>query len=198
MTTTIKTHPRLIHPSEILVEEYMVPLGITEEQLHSATLISQQTLSRFIRGLFPIDAFVALNLSKAFDTTPEFWLNLQQSYDLGLERQRKGKEIDQLVECLNPTVKQEYELAQSKPYTPKVFEITVKDPYILNCFQYNGDLDNVPEPFEREQVQAILDKCRLPSNEYRTVTEGDIIIMGVAGQVFAVSPTVFEETYKII
>lgn len=87
---------------------------------------------------------------------------------------------------------------QSKSYTPKVFEIILKTQYILNCFQYNGNLDNVPEPFEPEQVQAILDKCRLPSNQYRPVVEGDIIILGATGQVFAVSPTVFEETYKIV
>lgn len=176
----------------------MLPLGITKEQLSHTVDLPLNEVESVIKGTSGIGVHLALRLAKVFCTTPQFWLSLQQSYDLSKSIIEYGEIIEREVDCLNPAAKQEYELAQSKSYTPKVFEIVLKTQYILNCFQYNGNLDNVPQPFEREQVSAVLDKCRLPSNQFRQVIEGDIIIMGASGQVFAVSPTVFEQTYKIV
>jgi len=70
------------HPGEIIREDYLKPLSITINELASGVGISRKTLSKIINARGAITPDMALRLSRAFDTTPDFWLNLQKNYDL--------------------------------------------------------------------------------------------------------------------
>ena len=70
------------HPGEILSELYFEPLKLTVTAAAKKLLIARPNLSAIINGKAGISASMALKLSKAFDTTPQFWLNLQAGYDL--------------------------------------------------------------------------------------------------------------------
>ena len=70
------------HPGEILSELYFEPLKLTVTAAAEKLLIARPNLSAIINGKAGISASMALKLSKAFDTTPQFWLNLQAAHDL--------------------------------------------------------------------------------------------------------------------
>ncbi len=70
------------HPGEVLKEMYLEPLGLTVTNAAESLGITRKTLSELINGRSGISTSMALRLSKAFGTTPELWLNMQQNYDL--------------------------------------------------------------------------------------------------------------------
>lgn len=75
-----------IHPGEILLEEFLIPLGISQEQFakHLGGTWTQPKISAIINQKRGITEAIALDFSDAFGTTPEFWLILQNRYDLWL------------------------------------------------------------------------------------------------------------------
>ena len=70
------------HPGGILKRQYIEPLSLTISELANTLGISRKTLSKIVNEHGSITPDMALRLSKAFRTTPELWLNLQQNYDL--------------------------------------------------------------------------------------------------------------------
>ena len=72
------------HPGEILLEEFLLPLGISQEELakHLAGTWTQPKISAIINKKRSITEAIALDFADAFGTTPQFWLNLQLNYDL--------------------------------------------------------------------------------------------------------------------
>jgi addiction module HigA family antidote len=70
------------HPGGILKRQYMEPLSLTVSELAVLLGVSRKTLSKIINERGSITPDMALRLSKAFKTTPELWLNMQQNYDL--------------------------------------------------------------------------------------------------------------------
>jgi addiction module HigA family antidote len=70
------------HPGKIVKEDYLVPLSITIKDMAEILGVSRKTLSKIINERGAITPDMALRLSRAFDTTPDFWLNLQKNYDL--------------------------------------------------------------------------------------------------------------------
>ena len=73
---------RPTHPGNIIKEDYLLPLSITIKDMAENLGISRKTLSKIINERGAITPDMALRLSRAFDTTPDFWLNLQQNHDL--------------------------------------------------------------------------------------------------------------------
>jgi addiction module HigA family antidote len=73
---------RPTHPGNIIKEDYLLPLSITIKDMADTLGISRKTLSKIINERGAITPDMALRLSRAFDTTPDFWLNLQKNYDL--------------------------------------------------------------------------------------------------------------------
>lgn len=71
-----------VHPGKIVKEDYLLPLSITVKDMASNLGVSRKTLSKIINERGAITPEMALRLSRAFDTTPDLWLNLQQNYDL--------------------------------------------------------------------------------------------------------------------
>jgi len=75
-----------IPPGEILLEEFMKPLGLSQNRLARDLDVNVARVSEIVRGKRGITADTALRLAKYFGTTPELWLNLQSDYDLRLAR----------------------------------------------------------------------------------------------------------------
>ena len=73
------------HPGEILEELYIKPLNLNLQKLADRLLIARNTLFKIRAGIASVTPSIALSLAEAFDTTPQFWLNLQQNYDLWVE-----------------------------------------------------------------------------------------------------------------
>ncbi len=78
-----------IHPGEILIEEFLIPLKISAYRLSKDIGIPQTRISQIIKGNRRITADTALRLSSYFGNTPKFWLGLQDDYDIEEERQNK-------------------------------------------------------------------------------------------------------------
>ena len=73
---------RPTHPGKIIKEDYLIPLSITIKDMAENLGVSRKTLSKIINERGAITPDMALRLSRAFDTTPGFWLNLQKNFDL--------------------------------------------------------------------------------------------------------------------
>jgi addiction module HigA family antidote len=70
------------HPGRILTSHYLEPLFLTITELASILDVSRKTVSKIVNERGSVTSDMALRLSRAFDTTPELWLNLQRNYDL--------------------------------------------------------------------------------------------------------------------
>ena len=81
-TSTPKNNMRPIHPGEILREEYLTPLEMSANQLAQAIDVPTNRITEIVAERRAITADTALRLGKALRTTPQFWLNLQQAYEL--------------------------------------------------------------------------------------------------------------------
>lgn len=80
------------HPGEVLLEEYLVPLNITQVRLADHLGVSVQRVNELVRGKRGVTPETAWMLSQAFGTSPEFWLNLQAAYDLAKNRPAQSVE----------------------------------------------------------------------------------------------------------
>jgi addiction module HigA family antidote len=82
-----------ITPGEILLTEFLEPLGISQYRLAQATALPQTRISEIVRGKRAITTETALRLSKALGVDDRFWINLQTDYDLEVERARHADDI---------------------------------------------------------------------------------------------------------
>ena len=87
----------LIFPGTILFEEFMEPLGITAYKLSKEIKVQQTAIGQIIKGNRRITADIALRLSKYFGNSAQFWLNLQNFYDLELETEKKEYLIREII-----------------------------------------------------------------------------------------------------
>lgn len=94
MSATASLPP--IHPGEILVEEYLTPLEITQHRLAVAIGVPPRRINEIVHGKRRISADTALRLARYFSTSERFWLNLQSRYDLEVERDRLGPALDEI------------------------------------------------------------------------------------------------------
>ena len=86
-----------IHPGEILDEEYLKPLGLSQYRLAKDLSVSPRRINEIVHGTRAITANTALRLSRYFATTETFWLNLQMRYELEVEKERLGKRLEREV-----------------------------------------------------------------------------------------------------
>jgi addiction module HigA family antidote len=82
-----RAHPP-IHPGEILEEEFLKPLGLSQYRIAKDISVPPRRVNEIVHGLRGISADTALRLARYFGTTEEFWMNLQARYDLEVERER--------------------------------------------------------------------------------------------------------------
>lgn len=93
----IPRHRPLPHPGEILLEEFLEPLGVTQTALAERVGISFRRVNELVNGKRGVTPDTALRLGRFFGTTPEFWLNLQQAWDVWhVVNGRTGDEIEKI------------------------------------------------------------------------------------------------------
>lgn len=84
---------RPIHPGEYLREEYLAPLAMSPGALAKRLRLPRTRVERIVREEIGISPDTALRLARFFDTTPQFWMNFQQSYELEVEARRMAGEL---------------------------------------------------------------------------------------------------------
>ena len=89
-----------IHPGEILLEEVLEPLGLSQYRLAKDISVAPRRINEIVHGKRAISADTALRLARYFKTTDRFWLNLQTRYDLELEKDRLGGRLYTEVQVL--------------------------------------------------------------------------------------------------
>src|SRR5438105_15462291 len=89
-----------VHPGEILLEEFLSPLGVSQYRLAKETSVPARRINEIVRGLRSVSADTALRLARYFGTSERFWLNLQARYDLEVEKDRLGDRLRREVKVL--------------------------------------------------------------------------------------------------
>lgn len=91
----MKTLPN-IHPGEILLEEFLSPMGISQNRLARAMDVPPRRINEIVHGKRAITADTALRLARALGTSEQFWMGLQADYDLEEARKSSGKKLDKI------------------------------------------------------------------------------------------------------
>jgi antitoxin HigA-1 len=86
-----------IHPGEILLADYLEPLGISQYRVARDISVPPRRINEIVHGTRAISADTALRLARYFGTSEHFWLNLQARFDLETERDRLGKRLEKEV-----------------------------------------------------------------------------------------------------
>ena len=90
-----------IHPGEILLEEFLKPLGISQYRLAKDINVPARRINEIVHGKRAITADTALRLSRYFNLSERFWLNLQARYDLEVEKDKLNGRIEAEVKILD-------------------------------------------------------------------------------------------------
>ncbi|MBV8604901.1 MAG: HigA family addiction module antidote protein [Pelomonas sp.] len=91
-----------IHPGEVLLEDFMKPLGISARQLAADIDVSPSRVSELVNGRRPITADTALRLGLFFSMEPRFWLNLQSEYDMRMAMRETRVGIEPRIRVFRP------------------------------------------------------------------------------------------------
>jgi addiction module HigA family antidote len=91
---------RNIHPGEVLHEEFLVPLGISQNRIAREISVPPRRINEIVHGNRAVTADTALRLARYFGTSEEFWMGLQADYDLEEARGRLGNRLAQEVRTL--------------------------------------------------------------------------------------------------
>ena len=90
--------PAPVHPGEILLEEFLLPLGLSQYRLAQCLSVPPRRINEIVLGKRAVTADTALRLARYFGLSDRFWLNLQMRYDLEVERDHLGKRLEQEVQ----------------------------------------------------------------------------------------------------
>lgn len=90
-----------IHPGEVLLSEFLEPLGISQYRLSRDISVPPRRINEIVHGTRAISADTALRLARYFGTNDRFWLNIQARFDLEGERDRLGKRLEREVAVLD-------------------------------------------------------------------------------------------------
>jgi antitoxin HigA-1 len=90
----IPTHRAPTHPGEMLLEEFLIPLALTQREVANAIQVPYQRINDLVNGRRGITPSTALRLAKYFDVSPAFWLNLQLRWDLYHTQQKEAETLD--------------------------------------------------------------------------------------------------------
>jgi addiction module HigA family antidote len=89
-----------VHPGEVLLEDFLKPLGLSQYRLAKALTVPPRRINEIVHAKRGVSADTALRLARFFGTSERFWLNLQNAYDLDVERDRLGARLSTEVEVL--------------------------------------------------------------------------------------------------
>ena len=85
-----------IHPGEILREEYLVPLGLKPYTLAKKLHVPRTRIERLVAEQTPVTPDTALRLARFFETTPQFWMNMQSGYDIAVAAKSKMADLEKI------------------------------------------------------------------------------------------------------
>src|SRR5262247_551802 len=85
-----------VHPGEILLEEFLKPLAVSQYKLAKEISVPPRRINEIVHGQRRISADTALRLARYFGTSERFWMNLQARYDLEVEKDRLGDSLDEI------------------------------------------------------------------------------------------------------
>ena len=94
---TIRKRLAPVHPGEVLAEEFLAPLELTQYRLAKSLSVPARRINEIVHGTRGVSADTALRLARFFGTSDRFWLNLQAAYDLDVERDRLGSRLEREV-----------------------------------------------------------------------------------------------------
>ncbi len=92
-----------ITPGDILLEEFLEPMGISQAQLARDINVPPNRINQIINGKREISTDTALRLGKYFSIEPEFWLNLQMRFNMKVVKEKAGKKIEREVKIYSPS-----------------------------------------------------------------------------------------------
>jgi addiction module HigA family antidote len=92
MTSTIAP----IHPGEVVLEDFLIPLGVTQHHLAISISVPPRRINEIVHGKRRVTADTALRLARYFGSSDRFWLNLQTRYDLELEKDHLGAALEHI------------------------------------------------------------------------------------------------------
>ncbi len=87
-----------VHPGEVLLEEFLKPLGLSQNRLGLSIGVHPRRINEIVLGKRRVTADTALRLARYFGTTPEFWLGLQTAYDLDVATDELGERLEREVQ----------------------------------------------------------------------------------------------------
>jgi antitoxin HigA-1 len=82
-----------VHPGEVLLEEFLEPMGVSQYRLAKDINVPPRRINEIVHGKRSVTADTALRLSRYFGTSDRFWLNLQTSFDLDIQRDKLGDRL---------------------------------------------------------------------------------------------------------
>ena len=89
-----------VHPGEVLLEEFLLPMEISQYRLAKDISVSPRRINEIVHGQRSITADTALRLARYFGTSERFWLNLQTGFDLEVEKDRLGNRLEwEVLQC---------------------------------------------------------------------------------------------------
>src|SRR4030065_1210090 len=92
-----------IHPGEILLEEFLKPMGISQNRLALDIRVPARRINEIVHGKRRITADTALRLAKYFDMSPQFWLGLQMDYDLNIAEDKLKERLKSEIQVYQST-----------------------------------------------------------------------------------------------
>ncbi|MBU1661887.1 MAG: HigA family addiction module antidote protein [Chloroflexi bacterium] len=92
----VPTNRAPTHPGEMLREEFLIPMNVTQRELANGIRVPYQRVNELINGKRGVTPSTALRLAKYFDTTPGFWMNLQLRWDLYRTQQVEARQLEKI------------------------------------------------------------------------------------------------------
>ena len=89
-----------VHPGEVLLEEFLKPLGISQYRLAKDISVPAPRINEIVHGQRAVSADTALRLARHLGTSDQFWMNLQARYDLEVQQDRLGERLENEVKVL--------------------------------------------------------------------------------------------------
>ncbi len=93
----IPTHGAPTHPGEMLLEEFLIPMGLTQRELANGIRVPYQRVNELVNGRRGVTPHTALRLAKFFGTSAEVWMSLQLRWDLYHAQREESAELDQIT-----------------------------------------------------------------------------------------------------
>ncbi len=102
----IPTNRQPIHPGEMLREEFLIPMSLTQKELADSIQVPYQRINEIVSGKRGVTTSTALRLAKYFGMSADFWLNLQIKFDLYLVQKKEKQVLKRIRQMSNPTMKE--------------------------------------------------------------------------------------------